>query len=218
MSWRRWILATLRVYPAAWRDRYGEETTALVDDLLAAERPRRAQLAADLGCGAVRERWRPSVPRPEPFRRPPPYYLDLWRHRDRLGRTRLDPASRALFAPAEQVLGTFDAVTAHPDSRNMGQRWLGLGFLGLVFLSLVGLIGGFSRFSFVLNHPGTFWGSYEFLVVGLLGAISTPYCKVTGAHRVMFSLTTQGSSSAGWMHWVVLAQWRRDPQRWRPGC
>jgi hypothetical protein len=111
---------------------------------------------------------------------------------DPVGPDPVGAASRALFAPAEEVLGTFDAVTAHPYIRQWGQRWLGLGFCGLVFLSLVGLIGGFSRFSFVLNHPGTYLGVHEFLVVGLLGAISTAYCTVTGARRVVFSLTTQG--------------------------
>lgn len=200
MNWRRLLHALLRLYPRPWRDRYADETAALLDDLLTAERPGRARLALDLLAGAAKERVRPTI-RPVPPPRMWQGYVNLWRHRDLLLRTSLDAQSLALLDPGEEVVGTFDAATRHPLLLRLGPTWL---FTTCGNLVIFGFLFFFAEHA---DHLSSLDTSYLYTnVVGFaaLALLTLAFCRLTGARHVMFALTTRG-----------LVEFEMD-WRWRP--
>lgn len=64
MSQRRLLQWALGLYPRPWRNRYADEMMAAVDDLLGGGDARPARLLVSLLWGALKERWRPTVPAP----------------------------------------------------------------------------------------------------------------------------------------------------------
>ena len=61
MSWSSLVRLLVSCYSSAWRERYGEEMSALTEDLLAGPYLARWRLAAGLAFGALAERLRPSL-------------------------------------------------------------------------------------------------------------------------------------------------------------
>jgi hypothetical protein len=113
MTWRRFLRAVLGLYPRPWRDRYRAEATAVVHRLLGRPDPQPARLGADLFWGAIKERSRPSIRRPQAGIMAS-FVPPALRHRDALLRRTLDRRAQALLEPGEQLMATFGAATSHP--------------------------------------------------------------------------------------------------------
>jgi hypothetical protein len=184
LTWRRLHLWILGLYPAAWRDRYGQETAMVIDDLLSDAHRKRGRLALNLLWGMAKERVRPTVAKSGvPSQVPLAYSApSLMRHRDLLGRRTSNESALALLEPDEQVVATFDAVTNHPQIRLLSLSWMGVA-VGWVLISL------FQGVSSVGLVKGAIEVAGVFAVLAVVGLI---FCRLTHARSVMYILTTQG--------------------------
>jgi hypothetical protein len=188
MTWRRLIQSILRLYPAAWRDRYGQETAMVVDDLLADARRQPARLALNLFWGMAKERVHPTVAHRRAQVHGPPLLSppSLMRHRDALGGRTLNERALALLEPDEHVVGTFDAVTDHPYVRHLTVMGMALSIAWVMVAVSDG--GSFHRVldpfdRSLLELAG---------IVALLAVAGLIFCRLTGVRTVMYALTTQG--------------------------
>ncbi len=190
MTHRRLFQAIVRLYPQAWRDRYGQECMSTITDLLDAAQARPLRLAVNLLRVALKERVRPTVVGPIStvgFFVPPP---SLLRHKDWRSRRRLNQRELTLFGAREEIIGTFDGYTISPYWRGVGRRG--------IFISA---IWSPPQIYLALNYPlfpagehrwfamfGLVWGP----AIGVAGLLLVIAAYLRGWPRIMLAATTAG--------------------------
>lgn len=184
---RRLVGLIIRLYPPAWRERYGAELDALVDDVVSQRTLHSFRLVLDLLFGVVRERLRHHPGPPAQVGGPPVFGPDFFPYRDRLYRRVVGKIPSQLLN-GETALGALLVLTRFPRLR-LFIKSQAIGLAGWQSGNVAFYLQQRDSFAFHIAFAGSWpW------IAALLGVVAGGwlFLWLSGSHRRILVISPSG--------------------------